>query len=204
MGEPDQPPSRTPALKPTYTIGALARSAGIARSTLLYYDRIGLLRPSQRSAAGYRLYGEDALARLGAIRVYRGVGIGLADIGRLLAARGRTAAILTSRLEALNGEIAALREQQRLIVRLLDNRALLGRARSLDKHRWVEILGAAGLDEDSMHRWHVEFEARAPEAHQDFLESRGIAPAEIAALRRWSQDPADAPPGPGARPRRRG
>ena len=38
------------------TVGRLARRFGLARSTLLYYDRIGVLRPSARSAAGYRLY----------------------------------------------------------------------------------------------------------------------------------------------------
>jgi len=50
-----------------YTVGVLARSVGLARSTLLYYDRIGLLPPSRRSATRYRLYGEDARSRLEAI-----------------------------------------------------------------------------------------------------------------------------------------
>lgn len=38
------------------TVGVLARRFGLARSTLLYYDRLGLLRPSSRSRAGYRSY----------------------------------------------------------------------------------------------------------------------------------------------------
>jgi DNA-binding transcriptional MerR regulator len=134
------------------------------------------------------LYGEDARARLEAILKYRGVGLGLAEIGTLLSARGgRTTAILTERLDRLNQEIARLRDQQRVIVRLLKNRALLGKARALDKRRWVQILAAAGLDEAAMHRWHVEFETLAPDAHQDFLESLGIPPREITAIRRWSR-----------------
>ena len=93
-----------------YTVGALARSVGLARSTLLYYDRIGLLPPSRRSVARYRLYGEDARSRLEAIRTYRGVGLGLGEIRALLDAHGgRTAAILTDRLDQLNQEIAHLR-----------------------------------------------------------------------------------------------
>src|SRR5579871_5456687 len=109
----------------TYTVGALARCAGLSRSTLLYYDRIGLLRPSGRSASRYRLYGEDACARLEAIVTYRGVGLGLREVRALLHARGgRTAAILTERLARLNEEIERLREQERVIVRLLSNRAL--------------------------------------------------------------------------------
>ena len=38
-----------------------------------------------------------------------------------------------------------------------------------------------------MHRWHVEFEALAPESHQDFLESLGIGKSEIASIRAWSR-----------------
>ncbi len=171
-----------------YTVGVLARSFGLARSTLLYYDRIGLLPPSRRSATGYRIYGEDARARLEAIRTYRGVGLRLGEIRALLDARdGRTATILTARLHDLNREIGSLREQQRVIVQLLKNRTLLKRARALDKRRWVEILSAAGLDAAAMHRWHVEFEALAPESHQDFLESLGISASEIAAIRGWSR-----------------
>lgn len=167
-----------------YTVGVLARAAGLARSTLLYYDRIGLLPPSRRSRTGYRLYGEDARARLETIRTYRSVGLGLREVRALLDARGgRTATLLTTRLDQLNQEIAALREQQRVIVELLKNRALLKGARALDKRRWVQILEAAGLDQAAMHRWHVGFEALAPESHQDFLESLGIGKTEIASIR---------------------
>lgn len=90
---------------------------------------------------------------------------------------------MTARLDWLNAEIARLRDQQRVIVELLKQRALLQKARTLDKRRWVEILAAAGLDRAAMHRWHVEFEALAPEAHQDFLESLGIAAKEIESIR---------------------
>jgi len=175
-----------------YTVGVLARSFGLARSTLLYYDRIGLLRPSQRSSSRYRLYGEESRARLEAICTYRRVGLGLAEIRTLLEARGgRTVDILTTRLDSLNREIAQLREQQQVIVRLLENPKLLKSTRALDKRRWVQILSAAGLDDAAMRRWHVEFEALAPESHQDFLESLGIPPREIASIRVWSRESRD-------------
>ena len=188
MGTSDQRVLETKTVgRSSLTVGRLARRAGVARSTLLYYDRIGLLSPSGRSTARYRLYGADAQTRLDAIRAYRDVGLGLDEIRRLLDARhGGAAAILAERLERVNDEIARLREQQRVIVRLLHNRALLARARAIDKARWVEILAAAGLDEAQQHRWHVEFETRAPEAHRDFLESLGIPPRQVAAIRAWS------------------
>jgi len=40
----------------TYSISKLARACGRSRSTLLYYDRLGLLKPSGRTGSGYRYY----------------------------------------------------------------------------------------------------------------------------------------------------
>jgi DNA-binding transcriptional MerR regulator len=47
-----------------YTVGALARMSHVSVRTLHHYDGIGLLTPSGRSAAGYRLYSGDDLRRL--------------------------------------------------------------------------------------------------------------------------------------------
>jgi len=129
------------------------------------------------------VYDDVAVERLDKICTYRRLGVPLEDIKKLLDAKGTAADLLVARLTALDAEIARCREQQRVIV------ALLGRARSraLDKDRWVAILRGAGLDEDAMHAWHVEFERTAPEAHQDFLEALGIEPAEIARIRRDSR-----------------
>ena len=49
----------------TYSISQIARTCGLSRSTLLYYDRLGLLRPG-RTASGYRIYRERDLERLDA------------------------------------------------------------------------------------------------------------------------------------------
>lgn len=174
----------------TFTVGRLARCFGLSRSTLLYYDSIGLLQPSGRSAANYRIYNRRDRRRLEMICRYREVGLSLAQIENILdRPGGRTAAALERRLEELNGEMASLREQQRIIVRLLQNRAGLQRgSRAMTKQRWVELLEASGLDQADRVRWHVEFERMAPRAHQDFLESLGIPVEEVAAIRRRSQD----------------
>lgn len=164
-------------------IGELAKRFRLARSTLLYYDRLGLLRPSGRSRSRYRVYDDAAVERLEKICTYRRLGVPLEDIRKLLDAKGAAADLLVARLAALDEEIARCREQQRVIV------ALLGRARTraLDKDRWVAILRGAGLDDAAMHKWHVEFERAAPEAHQEFLEALGISTAEIARIRRDSR-----------------
>lgn len=170
------------------SVGRLARRYGLSRTTLLYYDRLGLLRASERSAAGYRLYSAEDEARLAAVCRYRQVGLSLARIRELLGGdSSRAAQVLETRLDELNAEIERLREQQRVLVRLLARPEKLRGARALDKQGWVAILRAAGLDDAAMHRWHAEFERQAPAAHGDFLESLGLAKPEVARIRRWSR-----------------
>ena len=66
------------------TVGEVASLAGVSVRTLHHYDAIGLLSPAARSDAGYRLYGEDDLARLHQILAYRELGFELDAIAQLL------------------------------------------------------------------------------------------------------------------------
>jgi DNA-binding transcriptional MerR regulator len=170
------------------TISRLARRFGLSRSTLLYYDSIGLLSPSARSEANYRLYSPNDVQRMELIDVYRKTGLPLADVARLVSSgQSELAGVLEARLRALNAEIQGLRRQQQLVVQLLRRRAARRGTRWLDKDGWVAILRATGMGEEDMRRWHVEFERLSPEAHQDFLESLGLDGGEIARIRRWSR-----------------
>jgi MerR family transcriptional regulator, thiopeptide resistance regulator len=176
-------------MKPgTYTISALAKSAGLSRSALLYYHRLGLLKPGRRNRAGYRIYTVEDSNRLEQVCMYRQLGIPLREIRRLLDECGETMAveILQHRLHLLNGEIANLRRQQRCIVELLKQEPLIRGMEMITKNRWVEIMRAAGLNDSDMSNWHTQFEKMEPEAHQEFLESLGIEPAEIKKIREWS------------------
>jgi MerR family transcriptional regulator, thiopeptide resistance regulator len=69
----------------TWSVGEVARLAGVTVRTLHHYDRIGLLRPTVRSAAGYRGYDQADLARLQRILGYRELGFALDDIVSYLA-----------------------------------------------------------------------------------------------------------------------
>jgi DNA-binding transcriptional MerR regulator len=172
----------------SFSVGVLGRRFGLSRTALLYYDRVGLLSPSARSRAGYRLYSEVDAKRLAAICRYREIGLSLEQIRGLLdGSTNRVAELLEARLDQLNAEIELLREQQRVIVRLLASPEKLRRSRTMDKARWVAILRAAGLDDDAMHRWHIEFERMAPAAHREFLASLGLRKTEIARIRAWSR-----------------
>lgn len=177
----------------TWTIGQLARRFALARGTLLYYDRIGLLTPSGRTGGNYRLYRTADVERLAKIRHYRAAGLSLEAIQQLLRPQweGRRG-VLEQRLFAINQEVEQLREQQALILKLLQSDPLALEAPIMTKALWVELLRAAGLDEAGLRRWHREFEGRAPEAHQAFLTSLGIDAGEISAIRGWSR-----PMGPG-------
>lgn len=65
-------------------IGELAKRTGLTVRALHHYDDIGLLSPSARSDAGYRLYSQQDVARLHRIQALRRFGLPLADIGAYL------------------------------------------------------------------------------------------------------------------------
>ena len=67
------------------TVGAVARVAGVTVRTLHHYDAVGLVSPSGRTHAGYRLYAPADLDRLHAVLAYRELGFGLDEIASLLA-----------------------------------------------------------------------------------------------------------------------
>jgi DNA-binding transcriptional MerR regulator len=68
----------------TYTVQQLARMAKVSVRTLHYYDHVGLLEPSARTAAGYRLYGEADLLRLQQILFFRELDFPLTEIQAIL------------------------------------------------------------------------------------------------------------------------
>ena len=170
------------------TIGQVARKYGLSRSTLIYYDNTGVLSPSGRSEANYRLYSERDLQELDRIMLFRSAGLPLEAIKALPGKQdGDVDAALEQRLSAINTEIQGLRSQQQVILRILGCNNRARDSRVLTKETWVSILEAAGLDEQGMRAWHVGFEKTSPEAHQDFLESIGIDTEEINLIRQWSR-----------------
>lgn len=67
-----------------YTVSQVARMAGVSVRTLHHYDQIGLLVPSARTAAGYRLYGQQDLLRLQQILFFKEFGLPLDEVRRIL------------------------------------------------------------------------------------------------------------------------
>ncbi|MER6914352.1 MerR family transcriptional regulator [Streptomyces sp. NPDC000594] len=98
------------------TVGRVAAHAGISVKTLHHWDAIGLVRPSGRTWAGYRVYSAEDIARIQRTLVYRELGFPLAEIGRILdapdtGARGqlrRQRRLLLARIERLEGMVGAV------------------------------------------------------------------------------------------------
>ena len=170
------------------TVSKLARAFGLSRSTVLYYESIGLLKPALRTDSNYRAYTEQDRERLRQICAYREAGLRLEDIRTLLGRRDTDAAsVLKRRLLELDEEIAALREHQRAILRLLKVDESQWRTEVMTKEKWVAIMHSAGFTEQDMQRWHTQFEKNSPEEHQEFLEYLHIPPEEIGKIREWSR-----------------
>ena len=100
-------------------VGELAALANLTVRTLHHYDSIGLLRPSARSDAGYRLYDRDDVARLHRIQALRAFGMSLADIGLTLdSPAGSPLAIVDRQLEALEVRMAQAARLRNQLLRL--------------------------------------------------------------------------------------
>jgi DNA-binding transcriptional MerR regulator len=77
-----------------FTVGELSKLTGVTVRALHHYDEIGLVRPSQRTAAGYRLYDEADALRLQQVLVFRELGVPLDEIGAAIDAAADRVALL--------------------------------------------------------------------------------------------------------------
>ena len=68
----------------TFTIGQIAERTGFTASALRYYEELALVVPTQRTAAGYRVYDDDALSRLAFIARAKHLGCSLDEITDLV------------------------------------------------------------------------------------------------------------------------
>lgn len=179
------------------TVGQLARLSGLTVRALHHYDAIGLLSPSQRSDAGYRLYVQADVARLYRIQALQRLGLSLADIAAALDRDGSSLQqIVAQQIAELDDQIqqsSRLRAQlQRLHERLSEGSepamadwlSALELIASYDKYCSGEELNILLANNGNANdRW------RAFIADVRAAMDRGIAPgsAEAQALaRRWT------------------
>jgi DNA-binding transcriptional MerR regulator len=121
-------PSRNPRPTPTgaLRIGELARTIGVSRDTIRYYERRGLLTGVVRGSNGYRLYPAAAVARVHLIRRAMDIGFSVEDLGEILGERDRggvpcrrVRALAQDKLEALDAQLARLTTLRNELDRIL-------------------------------------------------------------------------------------
>mgnify|MGYP006434384647 CR=1 FL=1 len=100
-------------------IGEVAARSGVPAKTIRYYESIGLIRPAERSAAGYRVYGDRELQTLRFIQRARNLGFSVKQVSELLAlwhdrarASGDVKAVAHRHLEEIDRRMAELRSMR--------------------------------------------------------------------------------------------
>ena len=123
----------------TMTVGEVSTLLGVSVRALHHWDESGLVHPSRRSDAGYRLYCETDIMRIQQVLVYRQTGMSLADIKEVLDEPGADAVThLRRQRELLQGQVSRLQQMLLSIDTILDMQQLGGR---LSLAEPVEIWG---------------------------------------------------------------
>lgn len=143
-----------------YLISELARAVNLSRSTLLYYEKLGLIA-GRRQANGYRYYSEHDLQQLRLLQQLQAGGLSLKACRACLAGEIDRQA-LTERLAALDEEIARRQQARELLSAML------------------------GLS--SMKDWHSAMDKEAPNAHLAWLIKQGFSEKQALRLKWLSQD----------------
>lgn len=110
----DHAPMDTSPSPRSLRIGELAQLLGATTKTLRFYEEIGLLAPTQRSASSYRLYGSDAVATARLVLGLRHLNLSIAELQDLLrndiktSRRQRLMALMDERLRRMELELSVL------------------------------------------------------------------------------------------------
>jgi DNA-binding transcriptional MerR regulator len=148
-------------------VGELAALAKLTVRTLHHYDSIGLLQPSARSDAGYRLYDRDDVARLHQIQALRSFGMSLADIGLYLdSPEASPLAVVERQLRALDRQIAEAARVREQLKRLHGELAAGGQP---DLSTWLDSLEQMSMYE----KYFTQDElARLPMYHDEAIKAQ--------------------------------
>ena len=143
------------------TVKKVSEIAGVSVRTLQYYDKIGLLTPSQRTDSGYRLYSESDLSLLQQILLFRELGFPLDDIKNIMQSPG------FDRKKALDRQIELLEMKREH----LDNLITFAQG--------IKMLGVKAVDFSAFDRSKLdEYAKRAKEEWGSTPEYRELAEHE--------------------------
>ncbi|MFI7131455.1 MerR family transcriptional regulator [Nonomuraea sp. NPDC050153] len=156
--------------KRRWSIGELAQATGVTVRTLHHYDEIGLLRPSERTAAGHRRYTAEDLRRLYRVRTLRALGIPLEQIKGVLAASSEDLAGMHSLLVAQLGRLTVqadtiqqLTHQVRALLQRLEAGSMPGPDEFMTTLEMISVLDDY-FSEEQLEQLARRREALGPEA----------------------------------------
>jgi len=156
------------------TIGRLAERTGIPVRTIRFWSDAGILPPSGRSEAGYRLYGPAAVARLELIQTLRELGLGLDDIAGVLTSEATVAEVAAEHVAALDKQIRALRLNRAVLSTVAKRGSTAEQTTLLNKLARLPVVDRAALIEDFMREVAAGLDARP-----DITERLRRSPVEL-------------------------
>lgn len=148
-----------------YSVGQVSSLAGVTVRTLHHYDKAGLLSPSGRSHAGYRLYDDADLARLQQILFYRELGFSLDEIAAILEdPQANALQHLHARQGQLREEIARLQRLAEAAERAIEVQQT---GVSLTPEERFEVFGEITFD--LSYATHTQLKLGHSDAHQEAM-----------------------------------
>jgi DNA-binding transcriptional MerR regulator len=109
------------------TVSDLGAEVGLSAATVRYYERLGLLPPAERTAAGYRQYPKEAVERLRFVKSAQRLGLRLREIAELLAICdqglcpcGHSEALLRERMAEIDSQVAELQAVRAELARVVE------------------------------------------------------------------------------------
>ncbi|MGY0004418.1 MerR family transcriptional regulator [Micromonospora sp. I033] len=98
-----------------YSIGDLARRAGLPVKTIRFWSDRGIVPPAGRGPTGHRRYGPDSLARLELVRTLRELGVDLATVRRVVEREVGLPEVAAAHADALATQIRVLRQRRAVL-----------------------------------------------------------------------------------------
>lgn len=136
-----------------FTVGQVAQRLEVTVRTLHHYDQVGLVEPTERSGAGYRLYTEADLTRLQHVVVYRRLGFALEEIALLLEQPQSLEQHLRRQRAAVQHRLDELRDLVTAIDKAIEKE---GSGMKLTRQEQKELFGEGFSDEyaaEAQERW---------------------------------------------------
>jgi MerR family transcriptional regulator, thiopeptide resistance regulator len=163
-------------LQTSRKIGDLAKQTGLSIRTLHYYDEIGLLKPSQHTEAGHRLYTEKDIIRLQQIVSLRQLGFSLEEIKNCLEKPNfEPIAVMRSQIAKLHQQI----ELQQRLAKLLESIVTrLQVAEAVSVNDLIQAIEVSTMTEDLFNKYYTPEQRQYLDHRKEMLGNDAISQAQ--------------------------